>query len=194
MLAEGRPRDRFNGTAAARAAGYKTGQQRRAYELLRDPLVKEAIAELLAELREEHATMARQALEELHGAALAQITDVVEFFEAPLLDKEGNCLGTRQAMRLRPREEIPDAAWAAVQEISDDGSGLKVKMAGKAPLLALLLKATGHLLPERGPGVSLGVQVNVGRDAGGGLDEDKVQRARELVGIRKPIDVEGTER
>lgn len=162
-----RPKDRLCGASAARAAGYRNNADRRAYELLREPDVIAAIEEVLADLRKQHAAVARQAFEELHAAALANITDILK------IGPNGISL----------RKEIPAAAWAAVQEIHDHPEhGLRVKMAPKAPLLALLLKATGFLAADKtGATVNLGVQLNVGS---GGLTEEMVERARELVGIR----------
>lgn len=163
-----RAKDLGNATAAATAAGYGAAAET-GHKLRHDPRVQAAIEEVMAELRKEHATIARRALAELEAAALANITDILKIAPGAI------CL----------RDDIPPEAWAAVQEITDHPEqGLKVKMAGKAPLLALLLKATGFLAPDKGPTVAVGVAVNGElRPTGTALSSEERERVREALGI-----------
>lgn len=154
-----RAKDLGNATAAARAAGYSpTTAMETGHKLKNDPRVRAAIEEEKAALRNEHAMLARRALAELEAAALANLPDLVHWVQIPVFNREGVQTGTRTAMQLR--DDVPPEAWAAVQEIADSADGgLRVKLAGKAQLLALLLKATGFV-EDRGPTVGVAVSVN----------------------------------
>lgn len=172
-LAPGAPKERFNATRAAKAAGYSAGMQR-GHELLQDPAVQAAIEEVLGQLRAVYGALAQQTVEQLHAAVMTDIYDIIEVGE------DG----------IRLRDEISPAAWAAVESIADTKDGLRVKMAPKAPLLRLLLEATGHIGPSRGPMVN--VQVNNAAPKEG-ITREQLSQVRVAMGMPPIVDTEEPE-
>lgn len=88
----------WNGAASARAAGYSTRTAReQAYDLLAKPHIKAAIEERLNEVR----MSTNEFYARLSEMARANLADFVEFYDVPILDKDGQHIGDRQAVRIR---------------------------------------------------------------------------------------------
>lgn len=88
----------WNGAAAARAAGYSAKVAKQiAYENLTKPYLQDAIEKRLGEIRmsinEFYARLSEQ--------ARANIADFIEFYNVPVLDKDGKHVGERQSVRVK---------------------------------------------------------------------------------------------
>jgi phage terminase small subunit len=88
----------WNGAASARAAGFsaKTAREQ-AYDLLTKPHIRVYIKGRLEQIRMETGEVYAR----LSAQARADISELVEFYDVPVLDKEGNDLGTRQSVRIK---------------------------------------------------------------------------------------------
>lgn len=88
----------FNAAAAAREAGYskKTAKQI-GYELLTKPYLKDAVNKRLKEIRME----TDEIYARLTAQAQANLSDIVEPYEVPIIDKEGSEIGSRQEFRVK---------------------------------------------------------------------------------------------
>ena len=88
----------WNGAAAARSAGYSANAAKQiAYENLTKPYLQAAIEKRLTEIRmslnEFYARLSEQ--------ARANIADFIEFYDVPVLDRDGKHVGERQSVRVK---------------------------------------------------------------------------------------------
>jgi len=89
----------WNAAASARAAGYSTKTARQiGQNLLSKVYIQEAIEERLREIR----MTTNEIYARLTSQARADISELVEFYNVPVLDKDGNNLGDRQSIRIVP--------------------------------------------------------------------------------------------
>jgi hypothetical protein len=89
----------WKGAASARAAGISQKNSAQwAYETLKKPYIQETINARLMQLRmgteEIYARLSEQARTDL--------SELLEFYDVPILDKEGEHVGDRQAIRVKP--------------------------------------------------------------------------------------------
>lgn len=88
----------WNGAKAARLAGYsEKSAYDTAYENLRKPEILEQIDERLAALR----MQTNEIYGRLSQQARVDMSEMIEFYDMPVIDKEGKNLGTRQAVRMK---------------------------------------------------------------------------------------------
>lgn len=88
----------WNGAASARAAGYSAKTAREmAYDLLTIPHIKDAIETRLAEIR----MSTNEFYARLSEQARANIAEFIELYTVPILDKDGDHIGDRQAVRIK---------------------------------------------------------------------------------------------
>ena len=89
----------WNGTLAAINSGYsKKTAAVIAHENLRKPKIRAYIEELIRT----KAMTADEVLARLAAEASANMAELVEFYDVPILDKEGNHVGDKQAVRMKP--------------------------------------------------------------------------------------------
>jgi hypothetical protein len=89
----------WKGKASARAVGItEKNSSNWAYETLKKPYIQEAIDARLSQLRmgteEIYARLSEQ--------ARVDLSELLEFYDVPILDKEGEHIGDRQAIRIKP--------------------------------------------------------------------------------------------
>jgi hypothetical protein len=89
----------WKGAASARAVGISQKNARQwAYETLTKPYIQEAIQERLKALRigteEIYARLSEQ--------SRADLSELIEFYDVPVLDREGKLVGNRQSVRVKP--------------------------------------------------------------------------------------------
>jgi phage terminase small subunit len=89
----------WNGAKAARLAGYspKTARET-AYELLTKPHIKEHMEERLKDIR----MGTNEIYARLSEMARADIAEMIEAVDIPVLDRKGEHVGERPAIRLKP--------------------------------------------------------------------------------------------
>ncbi|CAO3372876.1 terminase small subunit [Azospirillum argentinense] len=119
----------FNGTQAAIRAGYSPASAaQQASDLLKNPKVARAVADM-ERLRAERTNITADRVRlELARMALVDLSDLAEWDA-----------GT---VRLRSSSELPPDLSAAVTEVSEGKEGVKIKL-GKMQALRELAKATG---------------------------------------------------
>lgn len=129
-----------NGQQAAIRAGFSPGGARhRAFEMLRDPRVVAEIHKRTERLSAKADVTAERVLRELARLALSDVTAIVQVVP------EG--VG-RGVVRVLPTDTLTADQRAAIQEISEAESGVRVRMHDKARALELLGKHLG-LFPTR---------------------------------------------
>lgn len=89
----------WKGAASARTAGISLKNSAQwAYETLRKPYIQEAINQRLKDLRmgtdEIYARLSEQ--------ARIDLSELIEFYNVPILDKDGDHIGDRQSVRVKP--------------------------------------------------------------------------------------------
>jgi phage terminase small subunit len=124
-----------NATAAAIRAGYSPSRaDSQGHRLTRIPLVRSAIEEGLAARARREKVCRDRILEELARIAFADITDFLRW--------------DRSGVTLRPVDELTREQTACVAEIVETsgkaGKVVRVKLHGKLPALAALLKEIGR--------------------------------------------------
>ncbi len=89
----------WKGAASARAVGISQKNSRQwAYETLTKSYIQEAIAERLTALRME----TNEIYARLSEQARADLSELIEFYNVPVLDKDGKHVGDRQSVRVKP--------------------------------------------------------------------------------------------
>lgn len=89
----------WNGTRAAIQAGYSKKTARSvAHENLTKPYIKAEIQRVLSQ----KAMMAEEVLARLAAEASANMAELVEFYDVPILDKDGKHIGDKQSVRMKP--------------------------------------------------------------------------------------------
>jgi hypothetical protein len=88
----------WKGAASARSVGISQKNSGNwAYETLKKPYIQEAINQRLKEIRmgtdEIYARLSEQ--------ARADLSELLEFYDVPILDKDGNHIGDRQSIRVK---------------------------------------------------------------------------------------------
>lgn len=90
----------WNATRAARDAGYS---EKTAGEIGYENLKKPEIQAEIQRVMEEVAMGAEEVLARLTAEARANLAELVEPYDVPVLDKTGEYVGTRQSFRLKPK-------------------------------------------------------------------------------------------
>lgn len=120
----------LNATQAAIRAGYS---QRRAdalgYENLRKPEIKDAIEAYQRERSARTGVTADRVVQEIARVAFASLSDVMTWGPA--------------GAKVRPNDEITPDSAAAIAEITETNTGIKVKLHNKVAALEQLAKHVG---------------------------------------------------
>lgn len=89
----------WNGTKAAIDAGYsKNSAKEIAYENLTKPHIQAEIQRVL----DQKALTVQEILGRLSDQGRANLAELVEFYDVPVLDKDGKKAGERQSVRMKP--------------------------------------------------------------------------------------------
>lgn len=89
----------WNATQAAKDAGYSEQSARDiGYENLTKPAIQAEIQRLMDSL----AMSAKEVLARLNTQGRANMAEIVEPYDIPILDKEGNHVGDRQSFQIKP--------------------------------------------------------------------------------------------
>lgn len=128
----------LNATQAAIRAGYsEKSADNIGSELLGKTGVAEAIAESQkAKAKDLNVTVSR-ILEEYAAIAFTKLTDIAE------VDDDG------KVIKYKPTKDWPESAKAAVQEMSNTASGMKIKLYGKTAALTDLAKHLGMFIERK---------------------------------------------
>ena len=126
----------WNGAAAAREAGYSARSAREiAYDLLTKPHIISRIKERLETMRME----TNEIYARLSAQAQADISEFVEFADEPILDKDGNHVGDRQVLHVKP--ETFGRFGFLIRSISPiPGGGFRIELHNSQTALELLGK------------------------------------------------------
>ncbi len=132
-LAKGAPAN-----AAYIAAGYTPSDQN-AQRLTRNDKVKARVAELQARGAERTKITIALVLEELARIALADVTEAVEWGEAipTMIPDMDECVFV-QDVRMKPSDQLPPHARAAISEVRKTKEGIAVKFHSKTAALQML--------------------------------------------------------
>lgn len=175
-----------NATEAARLAGYKGNTVTLAAvgaENLKKPLVAEAIAERQAEASRAADWALADSLAFLVGGIRAQMSDVVEWGEAPWAQgQKGEKAGT---FRVKSLDEIPEHVRPYIESVKQQvpqfgAPYLEVSLPAKLPYLRELNKLLGLHAPQK-----LDLKAKADLKVKGGLTRKTADMIRrELLGIR----------
>lgn len=147
----------WKGAASARAVGISQRNSRQwAYETLTKPYIQEAIQERLKSLRmgteEIYARLSEQARMDL--------SELIEFYDVPIIDKDGNHVGDRQAIRIK--QEAFERFGHLIKSISPTSTGdFKVELYSSQTALELMGKTYSLFMDRDKEGNPVQPVVNV---------------------------------
>jgi hypothetical protein len=147
----------WKGAASARAAGISQKNSRQwAYETLAKPYIQEAVNQRLKQLRmdtdEIYARLSEQ--------ARIDLSELIEFYNVPILDKEGEHIGDRQAVRIK--SEAFERYGYLFKSITPTSSGdFKVELYDAQRALELLGKTYSLFVDRDEQGKPIQPVVNV---------------------------------
>ncbi len=126
----------WKGAASARAVGISQKNSRQwAYETLAKPYIQEAVEERLASLR----MRTNEIYARLSEQSRVDLSEIVEFYDVPILDKDGEFVGTRQSIRVKP--EAFDKYGHLIKSIAPTSNGdFKVELYSAQTALELMGK------------------------------------------------------
>lgn len=132
----------FNGSAAAKRAGYKATRSRiTACELLQQPEIIKEVARLVKERNQQIELTAEKVINELQAIAFAKTTDVVKVKEMTV--GKGKTRRKIRAVYVELTSDLDPEMKKAIAEISETRDGIRVKQHDKVKALELLGKHLG---------------------------------------------------
>ena len=147
----------WKGAASARAAGISEKNSKQwAYETLTKPYIQEAITARLKQLRME----TEEIYARLSEQARADLSELLEFYDVPIMDKEGQVVGSRQSIRVKP--EAFERFGHLFKSITPTASGeFKVELHNAQTALELLGKTYSLFVDRDDKGNPIQPVVNV---------------------------------